>query len=89
MTAPITTSGMYAILLLALIALGVFGFVIPDKLAKKKRQQYLDGLKQGDTVTTLHGITGKITEVKGDNIVIRTQPDDVRFEIAKWGLKYK
>lgn len=80
---------LYAVSLVLLILLGIFGLYLPDRLSKKKKKEYLAGLKRGDKVETLHGIKGRIVSVNEDTLIIRTEPDDVRFEIAKWGLKNK
>ena len=40
-------------------------------------------LKTGDKVTTNGGMRGTVVNVKDDVLVIRTQPDGVKFEIVR------
>ena len=58
-----------------------------QKKKKKKEEENLrNSLKEGDKITTIGGIVGKIVDIKGDNIVIETSMDRVRMELAKWSV---
>jgi preprotein translocase subunit YajC len=43
-------------------------------------------VKNGDEITTIGGIVGKVVNVKEDKFVIETGADQVRIELAKWAL---
>ena len=71
-----------------LIMVGVFYFMIirPENKRKKEAEQLRSGVKNGDKITTIGGITGKVVDVKEDKFVIETGAAQVRIEFAKWAL---
>lgn len=77
----------YTIVMLV-IMLGVFYFMLirPENKRKKEQEQMRSALKNGDEITTIGGITGKVVSVKDDKFVIETGADQVRIEFAKWAL---
>ena len=81
------TQGMSSIIMIvALFAIMYFMMIRPENKRKKKAQEMRDGLKKGDTITTIGGINGKVVSVSGDTFVIETSEDRVRIEFAKWAL---
>ncbi len=60
-----------------------FLLIAPNQRKQKQWQSMLSQLKAGDKVTTSGGIRGQIVSVKDDVLVIRTQPDGVKFEVAR------
>ena len=81
------TQGMSSIIMIvALFAIMYFMMIRPENKRKKKAQEMRDGLKKGDTITTIGGIIGKVVSVSGDTFVIETSEDRVRLELAKWAL---
>lgn len=81
------TQGMSSIIMIvALFAIMYFMMIRPENKRKKKAQEMRDGLKKGDTITTIGGIIGKVVSVGGDTFVIETSEDRVRLEFAKWAL---
>ena len=81
------TQGMSSIIMIvALFAIMYFMMIRPENKRKKKAQEMRDGLKKGDTITTIGGIIGKVVSVSGDTFVIETSEDRVRIEFAKWAL---
>lgn len=73
-------------MLVAMVAIFYFMIIRPEKKKKKEEEQLKNSLKEGDKITTIGGIVGKIVEIKGDNIVIETSMDRVRMELAKWSV---
>ena len=69
---------------LALIGL-VFYFLMfrPMQTQKKRQQEMLSGLKNGDQVTTAAGIMGTIAGVDGDTIIVKVKPDNVKLQFAR------
>lgn len=67
-----------------LIAL-VFYFLLfmPMQRQKKKTQQMLAELKNGDVVVTSGGITGTVVSVESDTIVLRVKPDNLKLQFAR------
>ena len=81
------TQGMSSIIMIvALFAIMYFMMIRPENKRKKKAQEMRDGLKKGDTITTIGGIIGKVVSVTNDTFVIETGEDRVRVEFAKWAL---
>ena len=74
------------IMIVAMFALLYFLMIRPENKRKKKAQEMRDGLKKGDTITTIGGIIGKVVSVGNDTFVIETSEDRVRMEIAKWAV---
>ena len=82
-----SSQGMSSIIMIvALFAIMYFMMIRPENKRKKKAQEMRDGLKKGDTITTIGGIIGKVVAVNGDTFVIETSEDRVRLELAKWAL---
>ena len=59
--------------------------------AERKRQEknvkkMQDELKKGDKVVTFSGLSGVITEIEDDRIIIETNPDKVKLSIEKWAI---
>ena len=79
---------LLSMLPMILIMIGVFYFMIirPENKRKKEAEQLRTNIKNGDKVTTIGGITGKVVDVKEDKFVIETGADQVRIEFAKWAL---
>lgn len=78
----------YSIIIMIVVMIAVFYFMIirPEKKKKKEEENLRNSLKEGDKITTIGGIVGKIVDIKGDNIVIETSMDRVRMELAKWSV---
>ena len=74
------------IMIVLMFAIMYFLMIRPENKRKKKAQGMRDGLKKGDTVTTIGGIVGKIVHVNKDTIVIETSDDRVRMELTKWAV---
>ena len=66
----------------------VFYFMLirPENKRKKEAEQMRSAVKEGDKITTIGGIIGKVVSVKDDKVVIETSADQVRVELAKWAI---
>ena len=73
----------FIIILVAMIAVFYFMIIRPEKKRKKEEEVLRSSLKEGDKITTIGGIVGKIVDIKSDNIVIETSMDRVRIELTK------
>lgn len=78
-------------LLLTLFFIGMLYYttIRPENKRKKELQEMRDALKEGDDVTTIGGICGRICAIKEASIVIETGADRVRLEVAKWAIANK
>ena len=80
--------GFMGTIIMLVIMVGVFYFMLirPENKRKKEAEQLRSGIKSGDNVTTIGGITGTVVSVKDDKFVLETGADQVRIEFAKWAL---
>ena len=87
-TAHTGAAGMLMTFLPLIAIFAVFYFMLtrPEKKRKKEAEAMRSALKNGDEITTIGGITGKVVDVKEDKFVIETGADQVRIEFAKWAL---
>ena len=74
------------VMLVVMLAIFYFLLIRPENKRKKKAEAMREGIKKGDTVTTIGGIVGKIVHVNKDTIVIETSDDRVRMELTKWAV---
>lgn len=81
-------AGLFGMLPMLLIMVAVFYFMIirPENKRKKEAEELRSNIKNGDKITTIGGIVGKVVDVKEDKFVIETGADQVRIEFAKWAL---
>lgn len=77
------------ILTLVFIAMFYFMMIRPENKRKKEVDTMRSALKEGDDITTIGGITGRICAVKEATIVFETGADRVRLEVAKWAIANK
>ena len=82
------TAGLFSMLpmLIACIAIFYFMLIRPENKRKKEAEQMRSSIRKGDKITTIGGIVGTVVDVKENSIVIETSADQVRIELAKWGI---
>jgi preprotein translocase subunit YajC len=69
-----------------LLIFGIFYVLLflPMQRQKKKQQQMLRELQNGQIVLTSGGIIGTITEIKEDDtLVLRVKPDGIKLQVAR------
>ncbi|MGM9653904.1 MAG: preprotein translocase subunit YajC [Butyricicoccaceae bacterium] len=59
------------IYVVGVVILLYFLTILPGKRKNKKTRQMHDSVKAGDTISTIGGIIGTVTERDGDTVVIR------------------
>lgn len=59
------------IYVVGVVILLYFLTILPGKRKNKKTRQMHDSVKVGDTISTIGGIIGTVTERNGDTVVIR------------------
>ncbi len=69
--------------IIAIFAVFYFLLIRPQQTQRKKWQEMVSGLKNGDRVVTSGGIRGTIISVKDDNVQLRVPPDNIRLEVAR------
>lgn len=80
--------GMMSTIVMVVLMIVVFYFMLirPENKRKKEAEQMRSSIRNGDKITTIGGIVGTVVDVKENNIVIETGADQVRIEVAKWGV---
>ena len=64
-------TGTSSLIMFGMIFAVMYFFMIRPQIKKqKKEREYRSALKQGDSVITIGGIYGKITDVKEDAVVL-------------------
>ena len=59
-----------------------FLVIMPQQRQRKKMQEMLSGVKNGDKVVTTSGIYGTINGVDGDTFILKVA-DNVKIRIAR------
>ena len=70
-------------LLVIMFVVMYFLLIAPNQRKQKTWQTMLSKLKPGDKITTNGGMRGQIVSVKDDVLIIKTQPDGVKFEVVR------
>ncbi len=80
-------SNTYSIVMLV-VMLAIFYFLLirPENKRKKKAEAMREGIKKGDTVTTIGGIVGRVVHANKDTLIIETSEDRVRMEVTRWAI---
>lgn len=67
----------------------VFYLIIfmPQRKREKKTKQMLASLQVGNGVTTIGGITGKIINIKDDELTIESGVEKTKIKIKRWAVK--
>lgn len=70
------------------IIIGVFYFLLirPQKKKEKQIQEMRNSIKEGDEISTIGGIYGKVLNTKDDIITIEVGADKVKLKIARWAI---
>ena len=81
-------ASMGSTVIMLVLMVGVFYFMLirPENKRKKEAEAMRGAVKTGDKITTIGGIIGTVVNVKDEKIVIETGADQVRIELAKWGI---
>ncbi|HET6424031.1 MAG TPA: preprotein translocase subunit YajC [Planctomycetaceae bacterium] len=62
--------------MIAMLVLAFFFLVLPQRSEKKKRQTFLESLKQNDRVVTIGGIIGTVANISPDRKEFTLKVDD-------------
>ncbi len=83
---PGGTSGLLAFLPMVLIfAIFYFLLVLPMQRQRKKHQQMLSALQNGQQVQTSGGLVGTVVAIDESKelVVVRVKPDGVKLQVAR------
>lgn len=75
---------------IAIIAVFFWFMSRSQKKRDAQRRQMLDDIKVKDDVVTIGGIHGRVVQIKGDEFVLRVDPEkDIKITIARTGISRK
>jgi preprotein translocase subunit YajC len=77
----------FIIPMVLVFAVFYFMIIMPQKKKEKKTREMLNALKQGDTITTIGGIKGKVINIKDDEITIETSVEKTQVVVFKWAIR--
>jgi preprotein translocase subunit YajC len=68
-----------------LLIFGIFYFLLfrPMQTQRKRTQEMLAALENGQTVVTSGGIVGTVVSIDGDNLILRVKPDNIKLQVAR------
>lgn len=61
--------------------------ILPQRKREKKARQMIDSAIVGDKVITIGGISGKIVNIKDDEITVETGNERTKVTVKKWAIK--
>lgn len=76
---------MFLPFLIIIMAVWVVLVILPQRKEKKKRDEMLANVKKGDTIVTMGGIHGIITNVKDNTVAVKVD-DNVKLEFSRGAI---
>ncbi len=64
-----------------------FIMIRPQKKKQKKEESLRNSLILGDNVTTIGGVTGRVVQIKDDEITIESSIDRTLVTFKKWAIR--
>jgi preprotein translocase subunit YajC len=74
----------YLVLFILIMYLLIF---LPQKKRDKKAKAMLEAMQVGNTVITIGGITGKVINIKDDEVTVETGVEKAKINLKKWAVK--
>ena len=68
-------------------ALMYFMIFLPQRKRDKKAKELMSALSVGNTVTSIGGITGKVLNIKDDEVTVETSVEKTQIVLKKWAIK--
>lgn len=60
---------------------------LPQKRRDKKAKEMLNALQVGNNVVTIGGVSGKVINIKDDEVTIETSVEKTKMNFKKWAVK--
>ena len=74
----------YLVFFIVIMYLLIF---LPQKRRDKKAKAMLEALQVGNSVVTIGGISGKVINIKDDEVTIETGVERAKINLKKWAVK--
>ena len=73
--------------IIAMVAMFYFLIIKPQKKKEKEDRKLRNSLAVGDQIVTIGGFTGRVLDVKEDEIVFETSAARTRLTVKKWAVQ--
>ncbi len=60
---------------------------LPQKKRDKKAKAMLDALQVGNSIITIGGVSGKVVNIKDDEVTVETGVERAKVDFKKWAIK--
>lgn len=84
---PLGGLGTFLVPLALMFGIMYFLVILPQSRQRKKTQEMLSAIKNGDKVVTTSGIYGTINGMDGDTIILKIA-DNVKIRIARAAIAH-
>ena len=64
-----------------------FMIFLPQRRRDKKAKEMLSDLQHGNEVVTIGGISGKVVNIKDDEVAVETSVEKTQIVFKKWAIK--
>ena len=73
--------------IIVMVAMFYFMIIKPQKKKEKEDRKLRNSLAAGDQIVTIGGFTGRVLDVKEDEIVFETGAARTRLTVKKWAIQ--
>lgn len=61
--------------------------IIPQRRKEKKTKAMLSAMMEGDMVTSIGGVYGKVVNINEDDIIVATSVENTQIHFKKWAIR--
>ena len=61
--------------------------IIPQRRKEKKTKEMLGAMREGDMVTTIGGVYGKVVNINEDDVIISTSVENTQIHYKTWAIR--
>ncbi|MDX1359094.1 MAG: preprotein translocase subunit YajC [Clostridia bacterium] len=61
--------------------------IIPQRRKEKKTKAMLNAMREGDMVTSIGGVYGKVVNINEDDIIVSTSVENTQIHFKKWAIR--
>ncbi len=61
--------------------------IIPQRRKEKKTKAMLSAMQEGDMVTSIGGVYGKVMNINEDDIIVATSVENTQIHFKKWAIR--
>ena len=81
--------GAYGTLIWMVLLLAVFYFMLirPQKKREKAERELRNNLQNGDKIITIGGFTGRVINIRDDEVTFETGAAKTRLTVKKWAIQ--